>query len=513
MNYNITIKTPFMYPQRDVLLKDFTANSVKNAAFEFKLVEPRILMDYKDTTVGFVESVVDNDSGETVDLNTLKMALTFDFSITKDTYEENGGQLVSFTVKVKDKKVASKGKTTTTKVESSSDIVSKVKEAVAQGCIDEDNAMEIVEYLESKKYLRIPAPKELIMSVIEYWISHNREEKGSKPKAKFVDTYDNINFYKEESIVTMVLGKALAGSSFIFEGDKSTGKGVMAETICWILNLPYRKDILNNKMTANDLFETKTTVPSALDAFDSEKANKAIEIELSLKLNEKKMSDLTPEEKELLIAYNYAKDCSMAPRLGTERGNLLQAAPVGIPYFADEINHGNSNTVAALHPFADGSKTFYAKSGTVEINKDFFIIGTQNVGSNYTSTNRLDAATMSRFDVVKFPYHKDILNILMESCEEYTKTRLPRKYFEKCNELYIKFQDANQKGNISDDTLNIRGFVRALNETAAVMVNTKGLEMPMTKLSKAITTCVVNATSDAGNDVILNLINNIIGDM
>ena len=160
-----------------------------------------------------------------------------------------------------------------------------------------------------------------------------------------------------------------------------------------------------------------------------------------------------------------------------------------------------------MNGLLDGSKTFEtAAAGRIDINKDFFLIGTQNSGSKYTATNRLDAATRSRVGIVNFPYNDSIFDILKEAVNERTKKVLTDAYFKACDKFYCGVRKLFESGSVSDAAMNVRGFVQALNETASINVGNKSF-IPMVKLTEAIKTCVINTCEeDKDNALLLGLI-------
>ena len=55
----------------------------------------------------------------------------------------------------------------------------------------------------------------------------------------------------------------MIGAATIYEGDKSVGKNVCAETVAMVLNMPYYMITFNRGMTADDIYGTKSTDNSA----------------------------------------------------------------------------------------------------------------------------------------------------------------------------------------------------------------------------------------------------------
>lgn len=380
-------------------------------------------------------------------------------------------------------------------------IQAEVERVIAEGILTKEECDERINYLKSEEMIRVPAIDAVI---VKLFASMRKYEHGTyaRPKALFVDTYSNAPAYKYVSIVTVCLIKALNRQATIYQGDKSVGKNVMAETIAWLMAVPEGKTTFNEKMTPDDLTGARTTAPAPISQFSAEDGIKANILDYRVRQGHL----LTEEEIDLWARYQYAVAASQSPTIAVEKTPIVDAVKYGGVFVADEANHGTANLLGSINGLLDGSKTFETASlGKIEINKDFVFIGTQNAGSNYTATNKLDAATMSRVGTVIFPYNDSVEKILRNAVNDTTKERLTDAYYKACDKFYKGVKKYFTDGVISDAAMNVRGMVNALNEVASVSTDTAKFK-PLMKLENAIQTCVVNSCPDVDNTAFIDLV-------
>ena len=456
--------------------------------------------------IGFVTLIV-NENGENETLDSLKEDLLSDYIAT--TCNVSGRNLIiefnSQNSQFEEFAQPAIGNNNdgTTHVKSlslSQNVQDAVKRTIDENILTKEEADAILEYLTSERYTRIPVPNELVVKLF------NQMQKWDvpvpTPKSKFIDRYKSEPLYKDISIVTVCLIKALNHQATIYQGDKSVGKNVMAETIFWLMHVPYGKTTFNEKMTPDDLTGARTTAASEVSAFSDEDAKRSIELENA------DLDKLSEDDKTLVMSWKLAKARSQTPSITVEKTPIIDAIRYGYGFIADEINHGNANLIGSMNGLLDGSKTFETASiGKVEINPGFVLIGTQNAGSKYTATNRLDAATLSRVSIVEFPYSNSILDILEEAVLSETKERLKKEYFKACDAFYMDVCKLFKQGAMSDAAMNVRGIVAALNETASVSVGSSKF-IPAIPLKMSMKTCVINSCiEDKDNVLLTGLIN------
>ncbi len=492
-NFKIKVQSPSTYGEgRAEAISgakvEFEKNGTKMEAFAEKnaLSKP----------FGFITSCINEDSAEAIVGDELKAI--FDRGYTADIESINGPVYI-----ISMKTIESGKSNKNHKKNLSDDILTAKQRVINEGIMTESEVNEIINYLKSEEMLRIPAPDALIVRTLEQM--KKWDTPVIPPKSRFIDRYAGVAEYENNSIVTVCLNKALNGQPTIYEGDKSVGKNVMAETISWLLHRPYGKITFGEKMSPEDLTGARTTAPSLVSKFSKTEAMER----MSLQEFYKNGKALSSEEYEKLMEWEYAVVMSQTPQIKVEETPLVDAVRNGGVFIADEMNHGNANTVGSLNGLLDGSPTFQtAALGRIMVHPDFVFIATQNNGSKYTATNKLDAATMSRVGTVIFPYNESIKPILIEAVKEETRMNLSDAYFNACDKLYQGIKKCVKDNSISDEALNVRGFVSALNETASVMNGMK----PMISLRDAIRTCVLSSCiKDRNNAILIGIIDKCIG--
>lgn len=491
-NFKIKVQSPSTYGEgRTKAVSgakvEFEKNGTKFEAFAER--------DASSKPFGFITSCINEGSAEAVVGDELKSIL--DRGYMADIESVNGpAYIISM-------KTIEKCKPNNTRRDLSDGISAAKQRVIDEGIMTESEVNEIINYLKSEKMLRIPAPDALIIRTLEQM--KKWDTPVIPPKSRFIDRYEGVAEYENNSIVTVCLNKALNGQPTVYEGDKSVGKNVMAETISWLLHRPYGKITFGEKMSSEDLTGARTTAPTLVSKFSKEEAVKRILLQNAYKTG----GNLSEEALMKVIEWEYAVVMSQTPQIKVEETPLVDAVRNGGVFIADEMNHGNANTVGSLNGLLDGSPTFQtAALGRIMVHPDFVFIATQNNGSKYTATNKLDAATMSRVGTVVFPYNESIKSILIEAVKEETRMNLSDAYFNACDKLYQGIKKCVKDNSISDEALNVRGFVSALNETASVMNGVK----PMISLRDAIRTCVLSScVKDRDNAILIGIVDKCIG--
>ena len=240
------------------------------------------------------------------------------------------------------------------------------------------------------------------------------------------------------------------------------------------------------------------------------KFSEAESIRLSLlSLRADKGDVLTDEDYADVAKWKAAIARSQAPMIVEEDGPLKLALKNGEVFNLEETNLLNPNTMGVLNNCNDGSSFVQTASGVIEINPGYVFMGTQNTGSSYVGINKQNAASMSRIDFIKFPYNKDIKNILIEAVKDETKDVLTDAYFTAANKFYIAVSTEYKNGAVSDASMNICGIIRALDEVASVNVGGT-IFKPMTTLKQALKTCVIDVDEEnADNQNLLRILDSI----
>lgn len=112
---------------------------------------------------------------------------------------------------------------------------------------------------------------------------------------------------------------------------------------------------------------------------------------------------------------------------------LYFAATEGGLFLIDEIDGGDANVLLTLNTIENGFITF--PEGVVELHKDFRLIATANPQDQhefYVGRNKLDAATLDRFDIVNIDTDKDLERSLVDN-RTYDEICLMRKLLKEAN--------------------------------------------------------------------------------
>lgn len=312
-----------------------------------------------------------------------------------------------------------------------------------------------------KSGLITPEDKELILSIMDDhkidpllrrrivagYKTHKRPVK--KPSSVYVNPDPS-----ETSPLAKALRQAVGRKAMIYKGDKSVGKNVCAETVAYIMQMPYYIIGFNKQMMPEDVYGSRTikntvnlTEEDALAYLRYQSGdNSAINGAANFEINKAKASAIE-------IALESSEFCE-----ALEFGGLLMF---------NEINMADANFLQSFtNPIADGTGyIFIPGKGKVDIHPDFILVGSEN--ENYSGAADQNEATMSRMGGIEFPYPPSVFGQLKSVTEGVRgKDILKDKYYTQCDNLYKLWRDAVHKGQLSNTCLNIRGFVRALDEVA-----------------------------------------------
>lgn len=451
--------------------------------------------------IGFVQSLSDNNNNP-LTVDSCVDILTLGYTAKVTGCDESKKEI--YVLVIPDAKpIAKNGQN----INCSAEIQKIIADIIAAGILTEAECKERLSYMKDVAYVRIPFADSLIVAVFKDILSSGKRPDNSvrAPRCLYKDNYNFVEDYKNKSIVADCVNKAILKHHTIYQGDKSVGKTVMVETVCWLLNKPIQRAQANERMTSEHLFGSKTTAASEIMKF-----SEAESIRLSLlSLRADKGDVLTDENYADVAKWKAAIARSQAPMIVEEDGPLKLALKNGEVFNLEETNLLNPNTMGVLNNCNDGSSFVQTASGVIEINPGYVFMGTQNTGSSYVGINKQNAASMSRIDFIKFPYNKDIKNILIEAVKDETKDVLTDAYFTAANKFYIAVSTEYKNGAVSDASMNIRGIIRALDEVASVNVGGT-IFKPMTTLKQALKTCVIDVDEEnADNQNLLRILDSI----
>lgn len=293
-------------------------------------------------------------------------------------------------------------------------------------------------------------PDELIRTVLSSYRKY--EKRACVPKTIYIDPNPKS---KEASLFSLCLLNTMIGAATIYEGDKSVGKNVCAETVAMVLNMPYYMITFNRGMTADDIYGTKSTDNSAASMLTEDMAEDYLRCQMGEQAFDMRSA----------ATFEYLKAKAASVSIVQEQSCLVEWLKNGGVMCFNEMNMADANFFASFaNQITDGSGFIDIPGyGNVKINKDCILIGTQN--AEYTGTCEQNDATMSRFGCIQFDYPSSIKAQLQAVVG---KDTLDSKYFTQTDDFYKVLLKAVHKGQVDNSCLNIRGFIRALLATAKI---------------------------------------------
>lgn len=306
----------------------------------------------------------------------------------------------------------------------------------------------------------------------------DRCKKYNKPAHKagtvFVDAYRNRKD-PEARIIANTIRCIETGSAVIFEGDRSVGKNVCAETIAQLLNMPYYLITFNKRMSSEDIYGAKTTDNSASQMLTADRAEAYLEV--------MRGKGAGPDALQKAIEFQLYQAKAASINIVQEASQFVEWLLNGGLMVLNEMNLSDPNFFASIfNQLLDGTKFLYVPGyGRVDVHPDCVIIGTQNKAC-YAGVSQQNNATMSRFGCIVFDFPDSIRKQLKEAIGG--RFEVASEYYQQTDNLYRQFKKIVDSGTIGNECLNIRGFVRAIEAFA--------VDPSSTKLSAQIMIHVVN---------------------
>jgi len=331
---------------------------------------------------------------------------------------------------------------TTTKKAGSGSFSEMIDDIISKGIASKEDIEERVQIMQEND-----VKKSVISAALEDYASFDA------PVVKPSAIYQNARADGEESILNQALIAALTQSALIFSGEKSTGKNVCAETLAYVLGRPYYRINFERDMLLEDVFGSKTTDNSAAEKLELELAKAKIKVELA----SDKASD---EDFEKAAMFELFKAQSASIRLVQATSDIIRWAKEGGVMMFDEVNMANANILqAVMNSAADGEKTLIVPGvENIKLHDKCVLLAGMNPG--YAGTMELNTATKSRCGFINFDFPETIKAQLKANFSE--GTPLKEKQFAICDDLYKDFKAAVDQGRVTNDCINIRGFVNAL---------------------------------------------------
>lgn len=266
--------------------------------------------------------------------------------------------------------------------------------------------------------------------------------------------YQNVRDEGLTPYMQFALKRAVTGRAVNLIGEKSTGKGVLHGSIAYVCFLPKYVITCQADMTIDDFFGGKGTDNSAAESLTSDLAKAKIKVEF-------KPETATEEDYEKAAQFELLCAQAASIHIVQNEAVIIKWAKEGGVLLFDEINMASANILqSVMHPMADGTKSLVIPGvGAIKLNSKCILMSAMNP-PNYEGTRRLNEATKSRMGHIIMDVPETIKPQLMANFRE--DTVLDKKYFNACDLIYKSFVELKKSEKISNDALNIRGFVSAL---------------------------------------------------
>ncbi len=304
----------------------------------------------------------------------------------------------------------------------------------------------------------------LMMRIIRSYRKYRKPVQ--RPGCIYVDPFLEQSIKRhEEPRISELLRCAADRYGMVFEGEKSVGKNVCAETIAWLLGMPMRLFTCSRQMTTTTLYGEKTTDNRASKALYSEKSLGRAESLVRVNGGNASEEDIKEAAKFELL-----KACSASTNIVMEDSELCDWLVDGGVLVLNEMNLCEANLAASfLNPILDGTGFLTVQGrGEIRINPDCVLIGTQN--ADYVGCEEQNEATMSRLGFFLFEQPGTVKGLLKSAVSaeikrhgfDITKIAVNSDLIDQADRFYRQCRTSMEKGIISNAALSIRGFARAM---------------------------------------------------
>lgn len=318
-------------------------------------------------------------------------------------------------------------------------IEAQVQRIVTEGISDEADARQAIAVMEDNAVH--PA---LIEYVLSTWTHCEHPHKVSL-------FYKNQRSKGEESFLTSAI-LAYKRTGLLLRGPKSTGKNVFAETLAYVLHIPYARINFTRDMLLEDVFGSKSTDNSSAEQLEIDLARAYLLVQTS-----PEKADVKDREKAAQFELLKAKSASV--QIVHDVSIIIEWAITGGVLMLDEINMADANMLQqVVNPITDTERVLLVPGdGEIPLHPSCFVLGGMNPG--YAGTAELNEATASRFGVLEFAYSGSISSSLQAN---FPDKKLTAKLLNACDTFYGRCMGLVSSGSITDKVLNVRGFVHAL---------------------------------------------------
>lgn len=284
--------------------------------------------------------------------------------------------------------------------------------------------VESVEDVMANIHATVGTPMETLESIHVYLTSQGINRRQVKKLMGMIRNYDDsvVDFIPQQpktayqdnkGLLKRSIAYLLGGESILMSGDAATGKNLMAETLCWAIQKPYRFYSINIQTDKFDL--TGRTV------LQSQSEGGGTKVQDSF---------------------------------------LVQMMKHGGAILLDEMNASNPAIMTVLHSVAEkGHKMIDIESSDERVvaQNDFVLFGAMNPG--YAGTGDLNEALHSRFATLNFGNNADILDLLKVHHES---KEAPEAMLEQVNRIYTTLYENVKDGIINAKVLSFRRYASAV---------------------------------------------------
>lgn len=284
--------------------------------------------------------------------------------------------------------------------------------------------LESIEEVMKDIHTTVGTPMETLEDIHVYLHSQGVNKKQIKTLLRKIRRYDEsvadfiphkpkTAYQDNKSLLKRSIAYLLGGESILMSGDAATGKNLMAETLCWAIQKPYRFYSINIQTDKFDL--TGRTVLQ-----------------------------------------------SQAEGGGTrvQDSFLIQMMKHGGAILLDEMNASNPAIMTVLHSVAEkGHKMIDVESSDERVvaKDDFVLFGAMNPG--YNGTGDLNEALHSRFATLNFGNNEEILGLLQVHHES---KDAPENMLKQVNKIYETLYENVKDGLVGAKVLSFRRYASAV---------------------------------------------------
>lgn len=301
--------------------------------------------------------------------------------------------------------------------------------------IVEGKEYETVETIKEEIHKTVGTPLQTLDNIHAYLHSQGIIDRNIKSLLKMIRNYDDsvVDFIPQEpktpyqdnkGLLSRAINYLLGRDSILMAGDAATGKNLMAETLCWIIQKPYRFYSINIQTDKYDL--------AGRTVLQSQSEGGGTKVQDSF---------------------------------------LVSMMKHGGAILLDEINASNPAVMTLLHSIVEkGHKMIdiEASDERVVAQEDFVLFGAMNPG--YMGTSDLNEALHSRFVTLNFGKNDDILDLLKVHHES---KDAPIEMLERVNQLYGTLFEEVQNGILNAKVLSFRRYASAVNYANGGLVTLK----------------------------------------